>query len=186
MPRIEPIPMEELSPEARQIVTDGVASGLYSTPVPLQIFAYKSSQLQLVDLARQHFGKGGLLPPRIIELLRIRSAQLGACEPCSASRKHDSITDDDVACLVDPGHGALDEQERMAIEFIDLLSEDHHSMDDDFYRRLGKVFTAAQIIELGFTVSQAMGLHRFLHTLNVYGDSEPVIRWSPDQVDSAI
>jgi hypothetical protein len=31
-----------------------------------------------------------------------------------------------------------------------------------------------------------MGLHRFLHTLDVFGDSEPVIRWSPDQVDSSI
>jgi alkylhydroperoxidase family enzyme len=186
MPRIEPIPMDQLSSEARRIVDDGVAAGLYSTPIPLQIFAYKSAQLQLVDLARQHFGKGGLLAPRIVELLRIRSAQLGECEPCSASRKHESITDDDVACLVDPGHGSLDEQERMAIEFIDLLSGDHHAMDDDFYRRLGKVFTAAQIIELAFIVSQSMGLHRFIHTLDVFGESEPVIRWAPDQVDTAI
>jgi hypothetical protein len=30
-----------------------------------------------------------------------------------------------------------------------------------------------------------MGLHRFLHTLDVYGDGAPVIAYSPDQVDSA-
>jgi hypothetical protein len=29
-----------------------------------------------------------------------------------------------------------------------------------------------------------MGLHRFMHTLDVYGDSSPVIGYSPDQVDS--
>jgi hypothetical protein len=29
-----------------------------------------------------------------------------------------------------------------------------------------------------------MGLHRFIHTLNVYGDSAPVIEYSEDQVDS--
>jgi hypothetical protein len=58
-------------------------------------------------------------------------------------------------------------------------------MDDDFYKRLGEHFTAAQIIELGFACAGSMGLHRFIHTLNVYGDSPPVIEFGQDQVDSA-
>ena len=95
------------------------------------------------------------------------------------------ITDEDVACLLAPGHGTLTPQEEMAVEFIDLLSADHHAMDDEFYKRLGEHFTAAQIIELGFTCAGAMGLHRFIHTLNVYGDSAPVIEYSREQVDSA-
>ena len=41
--------------------------------------------------------------------------------------------------------------EQMAVEFIDLLSADHHAMDDEFYKRLGEHFSAAQIVELGFT-----------------------------------
>ena len=130
-------------------------------------------------------GAGSLLGGRILELLRIRSAQLGECEPCSQSRKHDSITDDDVACLLAPGHGTLTEQEQMAVEFIDLLSADHHAMDGEFYRRLGEHFTAAQIIELGFTCASSMGLHRFIHTLDVYGDSAPVIGYSREQIDAA-
>lgn len=185
MPRIQPIPMDELSPQSREIVEAGVADGMYATPVPLQLFAYRSAQLAQVNMARTHMGAGTLLGGRILELLRIRSAQLGECEPCSQSRKHDSITDDDVACLLAPGHGTLTEQERMAVEFIDLLSADHHAMDDEFYRRLGEHFTAAQIIELGFTCASSMGLHRFLHTLDVYGDRPPVIAYAPDQVDSA-
>jgi alkylhydroperoxidase family enzyme len=185
MPRIQPIPMDELSPQSREIVEAGVADGMYATPVPLQLFAYRSAQLAQVNMARTHMGAGTLLGGRILELLRIRSAQLGECEPCSQSRKHDSITDDDVACLLAPGHGTLTGQEQMAVEFIDLLSADHHAMDDDFYRRLGEHFTAAQIIELGFTSASSMGLHRFLHTLDVYGDSPPVICYAPDQVDGA-
>lgn len=177
--------MDELSPQSREIVEAGVADGMYATPVPLQLFAYRSAQLAQVNMARTHMGAGTLLGGRILELLRIRSAQLGECEPCSQSRKHDSITDDDVACLLAPGHGMLTDQEQMAVEFIDLLSADHHAMDDDFYRRLGKHFTAAQIIELGFTCASSMGLHRFLHTLDVYGDGAPVISYAPDQVDSA-
>jgi alkylhydroperoxidase family enzyme len=101
------------------------------------------------------------------------------------SRKHDSITDEDVACLVAPGGSQLTEQERLAVEFLDLLSADHHAIDDEVYRDLGKVFTAAQIVELGFTCASTMGLHRFIHTLDVYGTSPPVIAYDQDQVDTA-
>src|SRR5271168_1449468 len=186
MPRIAPIPMEELSSHSREIVDAGVAAGLYATPVPLQIFAYRSAQLAQVNMARTHLGADTLLGARLSELLRIRSAQLGECEPCSQSRKHDSITDEDVACLLAPGHGTLTPQEHIAIEFLDLLSADHHAMDDEFYKRLGEHFTAAQIIELGFTCASAMGLHRFIHTLDVYGDSAPVIGYSSDQIDRGV
>ena len=51
---------------------------------------------------------------------------------------------------------------------------------------LGQVFTAAQIVELGFTCASSMGLHRFIHTLDVFGTDDPVIAYGPDQVDTAL
>ncbi len=174
-----------MAPEPRRIIEEGVDGGLYATPIPLQIFAYKTQQILMTNAARQVMGKGSLLGGRILELLRIRSAQLGECQPCMQSRKHDSITDEDVACLIAPGGGDLNEQERLAVEFLDLLSADHHAIDDEVYRRLGEHFTAAQIIELGFACAGSMGLHRFIHTLDVFGEAPPVIPFSPDQVDSA-
>jgi alkylhydroperoxidase family enzyme len=176
--------LDELAPEPRRIIEDGVSSGMYATPIPLQIFAYKTQQILMTNAARSVWGQQSLLGGRILELLRIRSAQLGECQPCMQSRKHDSITDEDVACLLAPGQGQLTEQERLAVQFLDLLSADHHAIDDEVYRELGKVFTAAQIIELGFACANSMGLHRFIHTLDVYGTSEPVIRFSADQIDS--
>ena len=186
MPRIEPIPLTELAPEPRRIIEEGVADGTYATPVPLQIFAYKTSQILMTDAARHAWGQKSLLGGRILELLRIRSAQLGECQPCMQSRKHDSISDEDVACLIAPGHSDLTDQERLAVEFLDLLSADHHAIDDDVYRRLGEVFTSAQIVELGFACANSMGLHRFLHTLDLFGQAPPVIPYSADQVDTAI
>ena len=177
--------MDELNAGSRRIIEDGVANGLYATPLPLQIFAYRTAQLEEVHRARTERGQGTLLGGRILELIRIRSAQLGECQPCMQSRKHDSITNEDVACLLQPGHFDLTDQERMAVEFIDLLSADHHAMDEAFYRRLGHVFTAAQIIELGFTAAAAMGLHRFIHTLDVFGTGQPVITYARDQVDTS-
>jgi hypothetical protein len=186
MPRIEPIPLTELAPEPRRIIEEGVADGTYATPVPLQIFAYKTSQILMTDAARHAWSQKSLLGGRILELLRIRSAQLGECQPCMQSRKHDSISDEDVACLIAPGHSDLTDQERLAVEFLDLLSADHHAIDDDVYRRLGEVFTSAQIVELGFACANSMGLHRFLHTLDLFGQGPPVIPYSADQVDTAI
>jgi alkylhydroperoxidase family enzyme len=184
MPRIEPIPMEELADEPRRIIEDGVANGTYATPIPLQIFAYRTAQILQTNQARSAWGQKSLLGGRILELIRIRSAQLGECQPCMQSRKHDSITDEDVACLISPGGSDLTDQERLAVNFLDLLSADHHAIDDEVYRELGEVFTAAQIIELGFMCANAMGLHRFIHTLDVFGTSAPVITYAPDQVDS--
>lgn len=181
---IEPIPTDQLAPEPRQIIEGGVADGLYATPVPLQIFAYQTRQLLSIHAKRTARGGGSLLGGRILELIRIRSAQLGECQPCMQSRKHDSITDDDVACLVDVGASDLTDQERMAISFLDRLSADHHAIDADFYRELAEVFTTAQIIELGFSCAETMGVHRFIHTLDVFGTGEPVLPYSPDQVDS--
>ncbi len=184
MPRIEPIPLEAMADKPRHIIEEGVADGTYATPIPLQIFAYKTQQIIMTSLARSAFGQNTLLGGRIHELIRIRSAQLGECQPCMQSRKHDSITDEDVACLIAPGHGELTEQERLAIQFLDLLSADHHAIDDEVYRELSEVFTAAQIIELGFACANTMGVHRFIHTLDVFGNSEPVIHYDPSQVDS--
>ncbi len=186
MPRIEPIPMDRLAEEPRRIIEDGLADGTYATPVPLQIFAYRTAQITATHAARTAWGQKSLLGGRILELIRIRSAQLGECQPCMQSRKHDSITDEDVACLVAPGSSDLNSQERMAVVFLDLLSADHHAIDDDTYRRLGEVFTAAQIIELGFACANAMGLHRFIHTLDVFGTGDPVIAYDPSQVDTAL
>jgi alkylhydroperoxidase family enzyme len=184
VPRIEPVPLEKLADEPRRIIEEGVADGTYATPVPLQIFAYRTQQILMTHAARGAWGQQSLLGGRILELIRIRSAQLGECQPCMQSRKHDSITDEDVACLIAPGGSDLTEQERLAVNFLDLLSADHHAIDDEVYRDLSRVFTAAQIIELGFTCANSMGLHRFIHTLDVFGESVPVIPFDPDQVDT--
>jgi alkylhydroperoxidase family enzyme len=184
VPIIEPIPLESLPERSREIIETGMAQGLYATPLPLQVFAYRSQILKSTHAKRTARGGGTLLGGRILELLRIRSAQLGECQPCMQSRKHDSITDDDVACLVGDDRSDLDAQERMALRFLDLLSADHHAIDADFYRKLGEVFTTAQIVELGFACAEMMGLHRFIHTLDIFGTEPPVLPYSPEQVDT--
>jgi alkylhydroperoxidase family enzyme len=115
--------------------------------------------------------------------LRIRSAQLGGCEPCMASRKVAGATEEAVACMINPAlANGLSPRERIAIEYLELLATDHFKIGDDMYRRLAEHFTIAEIVELGLTCSHMIGTHRFMHTLNIYGDIDPVIAYDAAQV----
>ncbi len=183
MPRIQPIPWEEVPPKEREMIEAGMASGGFTDPLPLQIFAYAAHDEAPDDGDRHPNFPRHLLPGRLLELLRIRSAQLGGCEPCMASRKVEGATEDAVACLTDPSlRGDLSMRERLALEFIELLATDHHKIGDETYRRLALHFTTAEILELGLTCAHQIGTHRFLHTLDPYGTADPVIAYDRRQV----
>ncbi|MET0146182.1 MAG: carboxymuconolactone decarboxylase family protein [Ilumatobacteraceae bacterium] len=186
MPRIEPIPYDELDPELRQRYDAGAAEGRYSITVPLQIYAYAHTYAVAGDEGYKRTFRQGLLGPRIEELLRIRSAQINGCDPCMSSRKDDSISDDDVACMLtsvdDPTYS---ERERRALRFLDLFNRDHHAIDDDTFRDLAEVFTTAEIVELGQISSRFIGAHRWTHVLGIYDDAEPVLAYDPAQVNAS-
>jgi alkylhydroperoxidase family enzyme len=183
MPRIEPIPWDRLSPGQQARFEAGFARGANNERVTFQTFAYADHAAPPDDGDRHPSFPDSLLGGKLLELVRIRSAQLGGCAPCSGARKVASATDEAVACLIDPiGRSALSERERLALELLERLSADHHGIDDAFYRRLAARFTTAEIIELGRMASMTMGYHRFLHTLDFFGDAPPVIPYDPDQV----
>lgn len=175
MARIEPIPFDELDGEARARIEAGLATGMYSTPVPLQIVAHSPMVLRAMDEGyKAHFRAGGI-DQRLQELLRLRSAQLNQCGPCSASRKDASLTEEDVACLVELDERRYSRPELLALRFLDLFALDHHAIGDDTYRELAEEFSAEQIIELGWLCAQFVGVHRFMHTLDILGTAPPVV-----------
>jgi hypothetical protein len=122
MPRIAPVPYDELSEEARDRIEAGLASGMYSTPLPLQIVAHSPIALRGMDEGYKAHFRAGVIEPRLQELLRLRSASLGACEPCSVSRKDDSITEEDVACLIEPNEDRYSHREILALRFFDRFA----------------------------------------------------------------
>jgi hypothetical protein len=183
MPRIEPIDWENLSPKQREWMEAGMASGEYTDPIPLQIMAYADHDRVPDDGDRHPNFPRHLLEGTLLELLRIRSAQLGGCAPCSVSRKVEGATEDLVACMVDPLPGdGLTAREMVALEYLGLLATDHFSIGDDMYRRLAEHFTTAEIVEMGLTCAHMIGTHRFMHTMDIFGTSEPAIRYDAKQV----
>ena len=183
MPRIEPIPWDDLTPAQRKAMQAGMDSGAYTDPLPLQIMAYADHEQVPDDGDRHPNFPNHLLGGRLLEMLRIRSAQLGGCAPCSASRKAGGLTDEDAACLIDPASiPGVTMRERLALEFLDLLANDHHAIDDAFYARLAEHFTTAEVVELGTTCGGMIGMHRFMHTLDLFNEGDPVIDYDPAQI----
>jgi hypothetical protein len=65
------------------------------------------------------------------------------------------------------------------------MSTDHESIDDAFFVELHKVFSAAEIVELGWRCAVVIGGHRFMHCLDMLGNSEPLIAFDPSQIDKS-
>jgi len=175
MPRIAPIALDDLDDEIRSRIDAGMASGMYSTTLPLQIVANSMMAFRALDDGYKAHFRRGVIPPRLQELLRLRSAQLSACEPCSLSRKEDSVAEADVACLVELDEQRYSTAEVAALRFLDLLATDYHAIDDDMLRTLHQIFSAEELVELGWLCTQMVATHRFMHVLDVLGNQEPVV-----------
>jgi hypothetical protein len=184
MPRIEPVPLEDLDPELRSALEGAWAEGrIMSQTQYAQLMAYVPGRFRPYAL---EFTKAtrpnGLCGERMAELVRIRSAQIAGCEECRARRYEPSVTEDDVSCMLIGADGDLDERERLAMRFVELMHNDHDAIDDAFYRELAQHFTTAEIVDLGLSIAGLLGQHRFIHTLNLLGTDPPAIPHNPDQV----
>src|SRR5215213_5010450 len=114
VPRIEPVPFDDLPLEVQEHIEGGIRRGV-TEGKSMSIFAHSPYvALDIVESAR--LNRQGRIDARLMEMLRLRSAQLNGCEPCSAARKDPSVSEDDVACLIDPKHLGLPRRETLALE----------------------------------------------------------------------
>jgi alkylhydroperoxidase family enzyme len=179
MSRIEPVPARELDQESWERVVRGVEGGHASVEFA-GILAYHT---ELFDAHVKRLGTrtpGPLLGPRLSELVRLRSAQLGGCEQCQAARYEDSVGDEEFVCMAQPaGADQFSPREQAALEFVRLMHVDHFSINDGTYRMLHEHFTTAEIVELGMMIAGLLGTHRFMRTLDLLGTAPPAITYDP-------
>ena len=88
------------------------------------------------------------------------------------------VRNEDVACL-SSDDARFTPREQMALKFAELFVTDHFAIDDAMFAEMGKLFTKAEIIELGIQVSSALGGGRLAHVLRAYehDDQPPVLRY---------
>ena len=127
-------------------------------------------------------GEGGLIEPQLLELMRLRGANLNACTYCATVRlqpvaaevqpKEGALGLRDVSGLTKPqaiaAHrdsldtGRLTPREAAAIRLVDRLVVDPHGVDDTLFAELRQHFSDDEIIELVC----ASGLFSWAGTLN--------------------
>ncbi len=180
--RIEPIPFAEMTDEQRSQIEAAYASGQWrQSPVP-GVMAYSSAAFRAMSASVNALFRQGVIEPRLQELLRLRSA-MGKCGPCAQSRKEPSVTEEDVACLIDPQMQGMTHRERLAISFYDRLSDDYETLDEAFFIELAAEFSTAEIVELGWRCATMLGSHRFFHSLDLLTEGPATLPFDPAQID---
>ena len=136
----------------------------------------------------------GTLPPRLLELVRLRIAFFNQCRSCIAVRYQTAIDDgldEDAVCSLErPADAAnLSAAERSALRFAELFATNHLAIDDAVYDGLRDHFTEDELVELGLNCAIALGVGRLSATWDVnddlpdaIGSSERLAPWNSASV----
>lgn len=127
----------------------------------------------------------GTLPPRLVELVRLRIAFHNQCRSCMSVRYQsaieDGLTEGAVCSLERPADADdLSSAERSALRFADLFATDHLSIDDAVYDDMRRYFTEDELVELGVHCAYAVGMGRLAATWAVTDDVPDAFRSTSD------
>jgi alkylhydroperoxidase family enzyme len=161
----------------------------YASPAVYEaVFGADASAAQQVfahspDIALAYLGFGetarrvGILPFRLVELVRLRVAFHNQCKLCMSLRYEDpsgTALDEGLVCSLDKPFAApdLSDAERAALGFADKMATDHLSIDDATFDQLRQHFDNAEIMELCFRVAANVGFGRMAAVLDVIPQDE--------------
>lgn len=169
MTRIKPsdafaaVPIEDLGQGDR--INLGVAAILSRLPAVAEALGGFTAALRA----------SGTLPPRLLELVRLRIAFFNQCRSCIAVRYQSAVDDglnEDAVCSLERPADAenLSAAERSALHFAELFATDHLAIDDAVYDGLREHFSEDQLVELGLHCAVALGVGRLSATWDVSED----------------
>ena len=123
----------------------------------------------------------GGLPPRLMELVRLRIAFHNQCRSCMSVRYQsaidDGLTEDAVCSLERPADAPdLTGAERTALKFADLFATNHLAIDESIYDELRRYLTEDELIELGMHCAVSLGVGRLTATWDVTDDVPEAFR----------
>lgn len=163
MTRIAKLSVEEWDPDLRAMTAADSATPLEQGLMRMiaHVPGIAKGFVAFAGAMRKHRS----LPPRLMEVVRLRIAFHNQCRSCMAIRYTDAVADgvdEGLVCeLADPPSAPnLTEAEKAAIDYADRFATNHLSIDDAVYDRLREHFTEAEIVELGMHVAMCVGFGR--------------------------
>lgn len=165
----------EVQPEHRDPQIDAILASSEITPVQKRATGVVGHAPHMVKANTAFMTismQGALLPRRLLELVRLRIAFHNQCRYCMAMRHQsgldDGLTEDVVCSLEKPTEAPnLSEREKAALAYADLFVTNHFAINDETYAGLRKLFTDAQVVELGIFTGYFLGFGRFLASLDI-------------------
>ena len=130
----------------------------------------------------------GTLPPRLVELIRLRLTFWTQCRSCAAVRflPEDQVPEDLVCSLERPGNAPdLSDAERAVMRFVDLYASDNTAIDDAVYDELRQFYDEGELVELAAWCAEYYGWGRVVATWRVWDDLPEELRDAgPDELIS--
>ncbi len=105
------------------------------------------------------------LPPRLVELVRLRVAFHNQCRPCMSIRYGDAVDDglsEGLVCALERPEAPSDmtEAERVAVRYADRFATNHLAIDAALLDELRAHFSAGEIRELAIQTAFFTGFGR--------------------------
>lgn len=183
MARLDPAPREQYEPMF------GADASLRTT-----IYAHRPEIAEKFIELGQRLREACTLPPRLVELVRLRIAFHNQCRSCMAVRYshglEDGLTEDLVCSLEKPDEAPdLTDAERAAIAYADLMATDHLRVSDETFAQLKLHFSQAEVMELCYHVAYFVGFGRMAMSLDMVDDladeyrtEGPMVPWGHESV----
>ena len=130
--------------------------------------------------------RGGLVPRRIKELVRLRLSTVHGCRFCNQGNRVDALeaglTDTDIDALTDYESSSLAPAEKAALRLADqmLLTNPGGQLGPALYADLREHFSDAEILELGVVLGVLAGMAKFLFAFDLVA-REPDCPITPGQ-----
>jgi alkylhydroperoxidase family enzyme len=161
------------------------------------IFGHRPEMMEAFGTLEASILRGGTLPARLKELVRLRIAFHNQCRTCMAMRYAADELDEQTVCSLERPAEAPDltARERAALDYADVMSIDHHAVDDATFDRLRDHFDEGEIVELGMVCGLCIGFGRLAATWDMVDylpesfqrpkAEGPVTPWGHDELVAA-
>ena len=177
---MSPLHPDDFTAELRaQVGEDGLAHPEHLGS--LRVWARRPELASAIVAVRGAVAAASVLPPRLVELIRLRVAFHNQCRSCMAMRSAEAVADgvsEELVCeLVRPEEAPdLTEAERAALAYADALAVAHLEIDDALFDRLRLHFGDGEIVELGLHVAVFLGLGRVAMSWDLVDDLPDPLR----------
>jgi len=115
----------------------------------------------------------GRLDRRIVELVRLRLANVHGCAHCNktdtAQARAAGVTDEQIDTLGDYENGPFSEKEKAALSLADVmvLTNPMGQVTKEIYGRARKHFTDGEMLELGMIMAVLCGVAKFIFAFDL-------------------